>query len=391
MLGTGSAMKKGHSRALTTPVVRFNSLDVERISLDEDMKLMIGLQGIRDSLSNRNRILQSDLEQLAVLGNGSYGTVFLVEHKITGTQYALKEVTKRRMIEGDVEENLLNEISMMGDTHSDFIIRLHTTYEDDNAYYLLEDLASGGELHRQLLDRGRFDNNTARFYVACVILAFEHMHQSDIIYRDLKPENILLNNEGYGRLTDLGFAKKLENGRTYTYCGTPCYMAPEIICGEPYGLGVDWWTLGIFTHELLCGGPPFRRVKPTAHHSGCSLSYSIVHQKFKCTKSYVKPEAIDFMNCLLEKNAHRRYGVIHGGVELIKNHPWFMGFDWKALEAHTVQPPIVPFVDDNISQSVERNFGNQKGRKSNMVAKQLHHEQKLKKEQDPVYPEFAGF
>lgn len=326
-----------------------------------------GLMGDRITFKNHDEIQMDDLTRLAVLGNGSFGTVFLVENELTGEQFALKQVTKRRVLEADVQENIEAEIEMMSELHHDFIIRLHRTFEDQEAYWLLEDLALGGELQRQLLQRKRFNNDAARFYVASVILAFEHMHSLNIVYRDLKPENILLNNQGYARLTDLGFAKKIPDGRTYTYCGTPCYLAPEMIKGEPYGKGVDWWTLGVFTYELLCGKSPFKRIKPNYDDPGCSLSYSIVNHPVTFPEPDQVPltdEAKDFIRQLLQKDPNRRLGVIHGGCERIKKHEWFTGLDWKQLLEQAIKPPIIPFVDDNTIRSARRNFGIQQGRSS---------------------------
>ena len=127
----------------------------------------------------------------------------------------------------------------------------HATYKDTHRLYFLLEVSLGGELFTVLRARQAFDEPTARFYAASVVLAFEYLHSRDIIYRDLKPENLMMTEEGFLRVTDFGFAKVIPDGRTYTLCGTPDYLAPEIVSGKGHGKGVDWWTLGIFLFEML--------------------------------------------------------------------------------------------------------------------------------------------
>eukprot|EP00494_Astrolonche_serrata_P027951 UN28216 len=136
------------------------------------------------------------------------------------------------------------------------------SYKDKHHVYFLLELCQGGDLFARLRREQYFENDTARFYAACVIEAFDHMHRKNIIYRDLKPENLVLANNGYLKITDFGFAKHVPNGRTYTFCGTPDYLAPEIITGSGHHKGVDWWTLGILIYEMLTALPPFTSDDP---------------------------------------------------------------------------------------------------------------------------------
>lgn len=152
----------------------------------------------------------------------------------------------------------------MAECSSPFIVRLHTTFKDQLNLYMLMEVCLGGELWTLLRDRGHFDDNMTRFYVGCVLVAFEYLHSRNIIYRDLKPENMLLDEHGYVKLTDFGFAKKLlpAGRKTWTFCGTPEYVAPEIILNKGHDYAADYWSLGVLMFELLTGSPPFSGPDP---------------------------------------------------------------------------------------------------------------------------------
>eukprot|EP00494_Astrolonche_serrata_P027337 UN27600 len=145
--------------------------------------------------------------------------------------------------------------------HHEFLVNLIATYKDRLRVYFLLDVCLGGELFTLLRKRRYFDEPVSQFYAACVVEAFDYMHSKSIIYRDLKPENLVLDSSGYLKVTDFGFAKKVED-KTFTLCGTPDYLAPEIVTGQGHGKGVDWWTLGILIYEMLASFPPFFHDEP---------------------------------------------------------------------------------------------------------------------------------
>mmetsp|Transcript_9701 Transcript_9701/g.18500 ORF Transcript_9701/g.18500 Transcript_9701/m.18500 type:complete len:820 (+) Transcript_9701:37-2496(+) len=321
-------------------------------------------QRINDSMFSEG-IAKADLETVGILGNGSFGTVEMVKHRHTGEIYALKIITRHRVHETDAHENILNEKRMAEQMNHPCIIRLHATYVDDTDIYFLQEPALGGELFEKLRRSRlrRFDNNTARFYVASVILAFEYMHSKEIIYRDLKPENILLDGRGYAKVTDLGFAKQIPKGRTWTLCGTPAYLAPEMLTNKPHGKAVDWWCVGIFMFELLAGTVPFKKSTGAAGQPAMRLFDVILRSQPKYP-SYFKPEAVDLISQFLVKKPLQRMGVRAGGVDEIMKHSWFKGFDWKALVDGKMRAPIIPFIDDrDEKEMLLSNFGLQIGRK----------------------------
>lgn len=283
-------------------------------------------------------IAREDLIEIGTLGKGSFGHVKLVKHRSTGKTYALKAVSKAQVVQLGQQDHIMSEKNVMAMLNHPTLIRLHNTYQTrDHLYFLLE-VSLGGELFSVLRNRTVFDEDTARFFTACVVLAFEYMHNRKVIYRDLKPENLLLDARGYIKVTDFGFAKVVHD-RTWTLCGTPDYLAPEVVSGQGHGKGVDWWTLGILVYEMLASYPPFYDEDPMKTYA------KIMHGHVQFPKHF-SPQSIDLIQKLLHPKATKRLGVVKGGADNIKKHPWFRdaGFDWDALEKGTMKAPIVPVI-----------------------------------------------
>merc|ERR1719233_2240780 len=189
------------------------------------------------------------LETVGILGKGAFGIVSLVIDPVHSKPYALKAMKKCQIAEMGFQDHIVNEKDVMLLLHNDFLVNLRGTFKDKLRVYLLLDVCQGGELFTILRHRRYFDENTTRFMTACVVEAFGYMHSLNVIYRDLKPENLVLDDKGYLKITDFGFAKQIED-QTYTLCGTPEYFAPEIVTGQGHGKAVDWWTLGILVYEM---------------------------------------------------------------------------------------------------------------------------------------------
>nr|AFD36235.1 protein kinase C6 [Acanthamoeba castellanii] len=198
---------------------------------------------------------------------------------------------------------------------------------------MLMDYVIGGELFSYLRRAGRFANDTARMYAAMVVMALEHLHAKNILYRDLKPENLLIDKHGYLKICDFGFAKHVED-RTWTLCGTPEYLAPEIIQSKGHGKAVDWWALGVLLFEMLAGYPPFFDDNPFG-----------VYEKILAGRihfpSHFDPDAKDLVRKLLAADRTQRLGNLKGGAEDVKNHPYFQSIDWQQLLEAKMRAPIV--------------------------------------------------
>jgi len=270
-----------------------------------------------------------------LLGKGAFGTVHLVKDTKTGKTYALKSVGKALVVEAGQEQHIMGEKRIMEQLNHPFIIRLYQTYKDRRNLYFLMEVSLGGDFFGYLREKFNFPEKTARFYAACVVLILEHMHSLDIIYRDLKPENLLIDQYGYVKMIDFGFACWIGNGRTFTLCGTPDYMAPEIVAGKGHGKGVDLWTLGVLIYEMLAGYAPFYDEDPMKMYEKISSGFIAFPEHFS-------KEAKEVIWELLQQNPNKRLGVGKDGFKRLKKHSWFRGLDWNALAGLKIKAPYTP-------------------------------------------------
>jgi serine/threonine protein kinase len=251
----------------------------------------------------------------------------------------------------------MSEKNTMAQLHHPFIVKLFATFQDSKRLFFLLQPCLGGDLFTYLRERTLFDEDQARFYAACVISAFEYMHDRNIVYRDLKPENLLIDEDGYLKVTDFGFAKDISSGRTWTLCGTPDYLAPEIVAGKGHGKGVDWWTVGVFIYEMLASYAPFYDEEPMKTYE------KIVHGELTFPSHFSK-EAVSLVRKLLNRKPFKRLGVTKGGASAIKKHMWFRGFDWEALEQKKLAAPYVPGIKSNVDMShIDESGEQEEGRK----------------------------
>ncbi|KAF3842569.1 hypothetical protein F7725_024520 [Dissostichus mawsoni] len=250
-----------------------------------------------------------DLEVIATLGMGGFGRVELVKLKDEDTTFALKCIKKKHIVDTRQQEHIYSEKNILQQTNSSFIIRLFRTYRDDKFVYMLLEVCLGGELWTVLRDMSYFEEPTARFCTGCVLEAFDYLHTLGIIYRDLKPENLLLDAEGYVKMADFGFAKKIGLGKkTWTFCGTPEYVAPN---------------------------PPFAGTDPIKIYT------MVLHgiEKVDFPKRIGKrPD--DLIRRLCKLNPVERLGNKKNGIIDIKKHKWFQGFNWEGLRRHKLPSPL---------------------------------------------------
>jgi len=288
---------------------------------------------------------------LGTLGKGSFGFVSLIKAKsgnakIDGKYFALKAVSKYTVKKTKQEGHIMSEKTTMMELNHPCLINLVQTYNTQEQLFFLLEAGMGGDLFTVLRRNRLFDEHTAKFYCASVVAGFEFMHSCNTIYRDLKPENLLLDDLGFLKITDFGFAKKI-TGKTWTLCGTPEYLAPEIVAGRGHGFGVDWWTVGILNYELLAGYTPF-------YDRDQMLMYRKIARGKFTFPSHMSREARDLIKELLTLQPTTRLGVIKGGAKLIKQHPYFNGFDWSKLVMRRLKPPIKPVVKNKKNLSKEQ-------------------------------------
>jgi serine/threonine protein kinase len=270
------------------------------------------------------------------LGTGAFGRVRFVTYKATSNHYALKTLKKAAIIKMKQVDHIISEKTILVTLKHPFIVNMYGSFHDTRYIYMLLEYIVGGEFFTHLRKEGRFDNDRSLFYAAQIASIFEYCHSKNIVYRDLKPENILINADGYVKLTDFGFAKVIEH-RTYTLCGTPEYIAPEVLLNKGHGKPVDWWTLGILIYEMVVGYPPFVDEDPMGIYQKI-LSGKIVFPKLfdKNAKGLVKK--------LLTADLGKRYGNLKNGVEDIKQHKWFKEVNWGDLLEKKLAAPFKPIV-----------------------------------------------
>ncbi|XP_030606075.1 serine/threonine-protein kinase Sgk2b [Archocentrus centrarchus] len=319
----------------------YQNLDTEKI-LQRKSKLRRGKEE-KSALSSVNtdasQTRPSDFDYLKVIGKGSFGKVLLARHRKQGRYYAVKVLQKQMIVKRKEQRHVMIERSVLlkGLQHP-FLVGLHFSFQTSNTLYFVLDYVNGGELFYHLQREGSFPEPRAAFYAAEMAAALGYLHSLNIVYRDVKPENILLDSDGHVVLTDFGLCKEgvAKGGIMHTFCGTPEYLAPEVLQGHPYSPAVDWWGLGTVLFEMICGLPPFHS------HSKLEMFQNILHAPLQLPSS-VSEAAHSLLEGLLEKDVSKRLGESQDIVEL-QEHPFFAFINWDDLLARKIRPPFIPKV-----------------------------------------------
>jgi len=324
------------ARTLTLDRAKFNEL---LGPLQDLMSRPASKKGPDTSSWKPGKIIRKDLSRIGLLGCGGFGTVEMYEHKQTGHTYAMKGLSKGYIVKTGMQESVMNEKSILMMTNSEFIIKLYETYNGSQSLYFLMELALGGELYATYNRKGLHGSEKhAKYYVSGVTFAFEHLHDRNVIYRDLKPENLLLTEHGHIKLTDMGLAKFVI-GKTFTTCGTPDYFAPELISSSGHNKAVDWWTLGVLIFELMSGHPPFESAYPMQIYTKVMKGINKVVMPQKCQGA-----TGELIKALLKNDPGERIAMKTGGVQNVKDHNFFSGFEWAKMKKLELPPPYVPVV-----------------------------------------------
>lgn len=282
-----------------------------------------------------------DFQILRLIGKGTFGQVYQVRKKDSNRIYAMKVLSKKVIVQKKEVAHTVGERNILVRTatsESPFIVGLKFSFQTQNDLFLVTDYMSGGELFWHLQKEGRFDEKRAKFYIAELILAIQHLHHNDIVYRDLKPENILLDANGHIALCDFGLSKAnlTKNDTTNTFCGTTEYLAPEVLLDESgYTKMVDFWSLGVLVFEMCCGWSPFYAEDTQQMYK------NIAFGKVRFPRDTLSQEGRNFVKGLLNRNPKHRLGAIDDAEEL-KRHPFFADVDWVSLSKKVITPPFKP-------------------------------------------------
>jgi len=292
-----------------------------------------------------------DLEQGTVLGVGSFGYVRLSKHKPTGQTFALKAMHKAHIIKTKQEAHIINERRIAYAVDHPNLLSLLESYQDNDHIYMLTELLQGGELFSLLMEFDVFDEAMTRFYFAQVVSGFSALHQVGIVYRDLKPENLMLDTAGYLRIVDYGFAKLVGEALTYTLCGTPEYLSPEVVQNKGHGLPTDWWSAGVLLYELLNGTSPFAR------DSQMELMKAIVRVDYSLPAEIESSQAAPLIRRLLVLDPALRLGSGQTKSAEVVADPFFASIDWDQLFNKQMPAPWKPKISGSLDTSRFDDFG----------------------------------
>jgi len=316
----------------------------DRLSWIDSIKQSMGTKSGGSGNPGAKKINVSDFDLLHVIGKGSFGKVLQVRKKDNGKIYAMKVLNKKNILDNNELEHTRTEKEILQKLIHPFLVNLNYSFQTPDKLYFIMDYINGGELFYHLQKEHKFTPERVKFYCAEIVLGLEYLHNSGVIYRDLKPENILLTDDGHICMTDFGISKQgllAEDARTATFCGTPEYLAPEVLEGKGYTKAVDWWSFGTLMYEMLTGLPPFYSQDVQ------QMYFKIMHAKLEI------PEQLDdstkaMVIGLLERDPNKRLA----DASLIKSHPYFKGTEWDKILRKEVKPPFIPPVKGKLDVSM---------------------------------------
>ncbi|XP_031633560.1 RAC serine/threonine-protein kinase-like [Contarinia nasturtii] len=327
-----------------SPFSSTDMTDVDMASIAEDeLSEKFSVQGIATGkTSGKTKITLENFEFLKVLGKGTFGKVILCREKSTETLYAIKMLKKDVVIQKDEVEHTLTENRVLRSTKHPFIISLKYSFQTLHRLCLVMQYVNGGELFFHLSRERVFTEDRTRFYGAEIICALGYLHSQGIIYRDLKLENLLLDKDGHIKIADFGLCKEeiTYGSTTKTFCGTPEYLAPEVLEDNDYGLAVDWWGTGVVMYEMMCGRLPF-------YNRDHDILFSLILVEEVKFPRNLSLEARGLLSGLLAKAPKDRLGGGPDDVKEIMAHAFFASINWKELENKKITPPFKPQVTND--------------------------------------------
>jgi protein kinase A len=301
----------------------------------------------RVSANMNPNVTKEKLERIRLLGAGTFGQVWLTRDTKTDGAYAMKIQYKRELIDYNQADGVIREKRVMERMHHPFVMSIVNAQQDDSCLYMMLDLIQGGELRSQMRDDKKpfLAEGPSKFYAACMLEGLSYMHRRHFVYRDLKGENVLIDKDGYCVIVDLGFAKYVPD-KTFTFCGTPIFIAPEIVLNKGHDKSADIWSLGVLIYEMLFGTNPFFDYDdPNIDQK--TLFKRIISGKFdfpQHTKAHVSNDAKDLITKMLKVDVRERLGCLAGADLDIRSDKWFQECDWGKLYRKEIKAPWVPTI-----------------------------------------------
>ena len=290
---------------------------------------------------------KNHFEFLYIIGRGGFGKVWKVRLKKTNEFFALKEMSKLKIVDKHSEISIMSERNLLSTLNHSFIVNMYFAFQDFYNLYLVMDLLTGGDLRYHIAHRRTFSESETKFFISNMILALEYIHSKNIIHRDIKPENLVLESNGYLRVTDFGVAKINEEDNSSETSGTPGYMAPEVILVLNHSFTSDFFALGVIGYEFMLG------YRPYLGRSRKEIKELIINKQAKLREEDIPEEwslnSMDFINKLLKRKEEKRLG--YNGIDELKNHPWMEEIDWEKLKMKKINPPYIPSNKENYDKN----------------------------------------
>ena len=284
---------------------------------------------------------------LYIIGRGGFGKVWKVQYKRTKVNYALKEMSKVKIIDRKSEKSIKNEKDFLSKLHNPFLVNMICSFQDFENLYLVMDLFTGGDLRYHICQKKKFTEQQTKFILACVITGLQYIHNNNIIHRDIKPENLVLDSNGYVAITDFGVAKRNSKDNSTETSGTPGYMAPEVLCGQNHSFPVDFFAVGVIGFEFMNGYRPYLGRNRKEIKESVLSKQAHIHRKDALILGW-SVESCDFINKMIFRKPKKRLGF--NGVLEVKHHQWFKGFDWDLLEKKKIKSSFIPKNGDNFDR-----------------------------------------
>ena len=302
-----------------------------------------------------------------IIGTGGFGRVWKAEFKKSHQPYAMKEMSKVRIVQKRSVHSVMNERAILEKLNNPFIVNMHFAFQDRAKLYLVMDLLSGGDLRYHIGRLRKFNEAQSKFIAACIITGLEYIHANGVIHRDLKPENLVLDSRGYVRITDFGVARLYSPNNAKDTSGTPGYMAPEVICRNNHSYSADYFALGVMMYEFMLGRRPYiGKSRAEIRDRILSKQVQVSITELPIGWSY---EAADFVNRLIQRKPANRLG--HNGIREIKSHPWLKDFPWKSLYDKMLDAPFKPASGDNFSKKHFSEIGEDDAQEVQMIPEDL--------------------